>query len=315
MSDGRLPDNYDAVVSCDRLRHGKHNVRVSSPSGNLKRSIEKDGIEKPLITRRPSADSELLHVTDGWQRYQAAVELGWQELPVNIYEDTMAALEAAERNSIVDEWTTFQAASHVSSLYQELPTDDTNEAETIAHISDRTARSEQTVYRYLNALNLPEVLHPLLKKRANITEAEWQALENYRDDVRQYDGISWQVAAEAGQRAADVDDERLIRIMLATLGYTSTNGIELVQELINDPDKSIRMAEFSLFSGVAPEEERLMHVPQFSLTIKEEKKSAVLDYCHANRMHLSDVVEQRVREFAEQVEDDADSNKSLEQFN
>jgi len=315
MSDGRLPDNYDAVVPSERLRHGEHNVRVSAPSETLKRSIEKDGIEKPLITRRPSADSELLHVTDGWQRYQAAVELGWQELPVKIYNNTMAALEAAERNSIVDEWTTFHAASHVSSLYQELPVDEMGEADTIAHIADRTARSQQTVRRYLNAFSLPEALHPLLKKRGNITDAEWQAVENYRDDVRQYDGFSWQVAAEAGQRADQVSDERLIRVMLATLGHTSNDGIELVRELIDNPDCSIRMAEYRLFDGVGPDEERSMHVPQFSLTIDEEKKSAILDYCHQNRIHLSDVVEQRVREFADQVENPTESNQSLENFN
>jgi ParB/RepB/Spo0J family partition protein len=306
------------MVSCERLRHGKHNVRVSSPSGNLKRSIEKDGIEKPLITRRAAGDTDLLHVTDGWQRYQAAVELGWQELPVNVYDDTMAALEAAERNSIVDEWTTFQAASHVASLYQEFTADGMAESETIAEIADRTARAEPTIHRYLNALNLPTVLHPLLKQRGNITEAEWQALENYRDDVRQYDGISWQVAAEAGELASTVDDERLIRVMLATLGYNSSHGIELVRELINNPEKSVQMAEYALFNGVEPDEKRMMRVPQLSLTIGEEKKSAVLDYCHANRIHLSDVVEERVRSFADEVNQDRHGDAadcSIDQYN
>jgi len=301
-SDSRLPDSYDKLVSQEKLVHGKHNVRRASPSEQLKRSIEKDGIKGPL-TVRPVSDAEQYHVTDGWQRYQAAVSLGWRELPVNIYRDTLTALEAAEAESIVREWTTYQAAQHVESLFDELTTDGMSREDAISIVAEKTARSKPTVRRYLNSLELPDDLLPLLKERQNITEAEWQALENYKEKVRQYAGLSWKVAAVAGENADEMTTDRLRRLLLCALDYNADAGKRLVKEAVRDPDASIELLQYRLFDGAGTEHDWI-RIPQARVKLEDEKKQAVMDYCHDQKVHLSDVVERQIREFAEDVEDD-----------
>jgi ParB/RepB/Spo0J family partition protein len=316
ISDSRLPDTYDELAPVERLRHGEHNVRRSTPSENLVRSIERDGIESPLIVRRPSADAAVYHVTDGWQRYQAARELGWRTLPVRIYDDTMEALQAAERNSIVDEWTTFQAARHVQSLYQESDPDVAEEAELLSQIADQTSRSVQTVERYLKAFELPSELHPLLKDRQNITDADYQPLKNHREDVRQYDGLSWQVAKHLGEYRGDVSDDFLIEVALETLDYNSSNAIELVHELLSDntDTETIQMARYKLFNGVSIDDEDRMLIPRFTMRLDPDKREALMDHIQSRKIHLTDAVEERVKEYAEDVESCPDASKTLDSF-
>jgi hypothetical protein len=257
----------------------------------------------------------VLHVTDGWQRYQAARELGWRTLPVNVYTDTMEALQAAERNSIVDEWTTYQAARHVQSLYQESAAD-ADDSALLAKIGDQTSRSTQTVKRYLKAFQLPSVLLPLLKNRGNITDADYQPLKNHRDDVRQYDGLSWQVAEVLGEYRGDVSDDFLIKVALETLDYNSSNAIELVHEVLNDETdtETIQMAEYKLFNGVSVDEEDRMLIPRFTMRLDPEKREALMDHIQTRKVHLTDAVEERVREFADDVESCSGSTKPLDRF-
>jgi ParB/RepB/Spo0J family partition protein len=298
VNESRLPDTYDRLVPCSLLRHGEHNVRAVAPRPELKRSIEKDGMQDSLIVR-PDTDGDQYHVTDGWQRYQAAVELGWEQVPVTVYKDTLAALEAAEANSIVREWTTYQWAKHVESLQTELAPDCSTEraAKTIAK---RTPKSKPTVKRYLYALELPAELRPLLKERQNINDDEWQAAENYRSDVRRFEGLSWQVAAEAGKRADAFGRERLIRVTLATLGYNADAGVRLVKEAAGDPAASVEMLRYRVLDG-ADTQDNWIRIPQTGVRIENDKKEAIMDYCQQRRVHLSDIVERRIRSFADEV--------------
>lgn len=295
---GRLPDSYDQLVAKEQLSHGTHNVRRVKPSHQLTRSIEKDGLTDPLVVR-PSDDGSY-QITDGWQRYQAAISLGWDQLPVNVYHKTLAALEAAEASSIVTEWTTYQTARHVESLYTELATDAaTLDQATMRQVATRTPRTYETVKRYLHALSIPQDLQPLLKQRQNITEQEWQAVENYDPDVRRYDGLSWKVAAKAGQHTDSLAGDRCRRVLLETLGYDVPTGRRLVKEAVENPDSTIDMLTYRFDERGT--RERWLRVPQLGLRIEEGKKEAVMDYCHNRKVHLSDIVEKQVREFADKV--------------
>lgn len=306
--ESRLPGTYDELVPCSRLRHGEHNVRSVAPRPELKRSIEKDGLQDALIVR-PAASGEQYHITDGWQRYQAAVELGWEQLPVVVYDDTLAALEAAEAQSIVREWTTYQWATHIRSLYDEVA-DGVPIQSAAGDIADRTPKSEPTIKRYLYALRLPAEIKPLLKSRANIAETEWQAAANYRSDVRRFEGLLWQVAAEAGKHAETFDRDHLLRMTLATLGYDADTGVTLIQEAAADPDASVKMLKYRILDG-AQTQENWIRIPQTGVRIDNDKKEAIMDYCQRRRVHLSDIVEQHIRDFAEDLSAD---DKQLNEF-
>jgi len=309
-SESRLPDSYDRLAPVEQLHHdSKHNVRRVSPSEQLKRSIEKDGIGDALVAR-PGAEDALL-ITDGWQRYQAAVELGWGDLPVNVYKDTLAALEAAERESIVREWTTYQAARHVESVVEQLTSAGRSTDRAVQKAAQRTARTKPTVRRYLKAFRLPQDLHPLLKDRQNITAAEWQTLENYKENIRQYDGLSWKVAAEAGQYREELEDDRLRRVTLATVEHPAEDGKRLINEAVRDQNASLQMLRYRLFDGAGSEHDWI-RIPQTGVRLNSEKKTAVMDYCSEKRVHLSDLVERLVKEFVNEVDQDEDG---LDQYN
>lgn len=79
-----LPGSYDKLVGIERLQHGEYNPRQVRPQEELIESIKRDGLQQPLVVR-PATDGDRYHVTDGWQRYQAAIRVGWEQLPVKIY--------------------------------------------------------------------------------------------------------------------------------------------------------------------------------------------------------------------------------------
>jgi hypothetical protein len=319
MNDSRLPDSYDELVSTDRLRRGEHNVRNARPSDQLIQSIERSGIATALVTRpTPHDGNDLLYITDGWQRYQAAVELGWSQVPVNVYDDVIEALENAELQSIVDEWTTYQAATHVNQLYQELPTDGGQEDETVSLIADRTARSEQTVRRYLDAFKLPDTLRNLLKNRGNITDSEWKSADNFyreaTDNIRDCNGtpLSWRVAAKAGRRRQDFEDpDRFLRAVTATTDFTADKGYRLIDEMADDHELTVPGAVNRLFDNGSYENERYFKIPRTGMTLEPEKKRAIMEYTDRNRIPTSSVAEKQMREFIDQL---VDPNKTLDEY-
>jgi hypothetical protein len=314
MNDSRLPDSYDKLVATDRLRRGEHNVRNARPSDQLIQSIERSGIATPLVTRPTPHDNDLLYVTDGWQRYQAAVELGWSQLPVNVYTDVLSALENAEVQSIVDEWTTYQAATHVNTLYDELAANAADEQDIVSVISDKTARSEQTVRRYLYAFQLPDTLRHLLKDRGNITDAEWKAADNFygehSDHIRNCKGtpLSWRVAAKAARRQDDfADPDRFLRAVIATVDYTADEGSRLIDEMADDHELTVTGVINRLFDSGCYESEGYFTIPRTGVTLDPEKKDALMRYIARNRTPTSTVAEKQMREFAEELSDPQES--------
>ena len=132
----------------------------------LRRLIARTGLQRPLIVR-PDGDSERYQVTGGWQRYQAATDLGWEQSPVRLYEGTIPVLKATEGASIVREWSTLQWIKYCQSVVRKLRATDSaadrleTHGQVASAVADRTVRCGQTVRRYLAALSLPDVVHPL----------------------------------------------------------------------------------------------------------------------------------------------------------
>lgn len=295
VDEERLPDSFDILVEPDELERGEYNVRNASPDLELRESIAEDGILQALIVR-DDPDKERLQVTDGWQRYQAATSLGFPLLPIKLYEDTEKALNDAEARSIVDNWTSFDMAQHAQFCKEQLDTDGLSQNEIIEQTTEKTKRSKPTVKRYLNALRLPEVLHPLLKNRESVKPTEWMALQNLRADIKQYGGLSWQVAAEAGANIeAFEDEEKLIRVMLETVRMNTTNGIAFVEELVDSPDRSIRMAKESVFGGPSAEEKARLELPRVYIDMKPEEKKQLMNYLASTKTSLPSVIRTQLR--------------------
>lgn len=302
VDSNRLPDDYDKMVSLDRLKHGEHNVRRVPPSPDLVKSIERHGIQQALIVR-PDPEDNQFHVTDGWQRYQAAMQVGFNELPVNIYDDVIEALNQAELYSTVDEWNTYHHASHCQSLAEEL--EGAVDGNLVDEVTKRVNRSPRQVKRYLKALSLPEEIYPLLKESDNTKDAEWLPLKNYarnkESNIKQRN-LQWDAAAKLGEFSDELGDEELIRLAAYASGLDDTEtAIEFIEEAVENPDLTLSEVYHGLMHG--GEHEDYLQVPTVAIKMEKENRRAIMDFCDKQRVSIADIAEHQMREFAEKVKE------------
>lgn len=294
--ESKLPDHYDDLVAVAKLTHGKYNPRRVSPSTDLRESIKRDGIERSLIVRRDDKDS-LYHITDGWQRYQAATDSGWEQLPVVVYDSALDALSATETASIVREWSTYDWARYCQSIATEVETDQSDH-QIACQVAEHTTKSAYTVRRYLNALSLPSVVHPLLYDGPEGTETDWKALQNHNPDIRQYKGLPWVVAGKLGQltRTNEIPTNRIIATAANAVVYDQSDALSFVEFAIENPEIPIqtvhkRIQQMHRYGAH-------LQLPRVTMDIDSEKKEAIMDYCRTERQPLSSVVEDQIRQLA-----------------
>jgi ParB/RepB/Spo0J family partition protein len=300
INESELPSEYDELVSVEKLIHGQHNPRRVRPKDELQRSIKTSGINRALIVR-PDDEDEVYHITDGWQRYQAATECGWEVLPVKIYETPLEALEATETESIVREWSTYEWAVYCESVAAELDVDSTHEL--VEKVADRTVKSARTVRRYLDVLSLPREVHLLLNDGPAGTEQEWMALKNHDPDVRRYDGLPWTVAARLARRQTELDRDRIVGIAVTAVTFDHSDEAEEFIELAADEqDRPLETVQKQVVFGQTYR--RYLRVPQVVVPMREDKKEAVMDYCRLRRKPLSDVVKDTIEQIAEEKVDE-----------
>lgn len=293
-----LPDGYDCLVPIEQLVHGEHNPRKVQPSPTLRRSVERRGLNQSLIVR-PDPDRDVYHITDGWQRYQAATDCGWEELPVRIYETPLAALEATELDSIVREWTTYQWAQYYQSLAAEVVAESRQQlVETIAARTDG-ARSTVTIRKYLDALSLPVEIQPLLRGDNAGSEQAWAALQNHNPDVRQYSGLSWEVAARLARQQDSVCKQRVIAIAATAVEFEMAVAEEFVAEAAARPGIPLATIRQEVLYG--QQHDRYLEVPRVAVRLDHDEKQAIMEHCHQTRQSLSEIVTERIEALAQDV--------------
>lgn len=297
---GKLPDAYDELIAVERLVHGKHNPRRVTPKAELRDSIAKDGLQQPLIVWF-DADADCYQITDGWQRYQAATDLGWERLPVSVAASPLAALTETETASIVREWGTYEWAQYCRSIGAELEVQ--SDPQRAAAVAARTTRCPQTVRKYLDALSLPDVAHPLLVGGPDGDEQVWAALKNHNDDVRQYNGLPWPVGARLGKRA-DADGlarQRTIAIAANAVEYDCEDALRFVELAVDAPTLPVETVHMRLRQEATAAEP--LTVPRVLVSMSEAEQQAIMEYCAETRQSLSEVVETQLQTFAaEQLE-------------
>ena len=297
-----LPDTYDELLPVGQLIHGEHNPRRVRPSETLKQSIAGFGINKPLIVRPDPYEDDVFHITDGWQRYQAAVSCGWEQLPVRIYEDTLDALEATEMESIVREWSTYEWAQYCRSLADEIETDTESKAERARQVAARTSREADTVRRYIDVLSLPDEVHVLLSDGPEGTEQQWSALKNFNADVRQYGDLQWQVADRLARNQSGLSEQRVIEIAATAVEFqTAEQGIEFVDLAVTNPEMRVDVLHRKVLFG--KDYEQYLVIPRVSVKLSTAEKRAIMDHCHEQRKPLSEIISENITSLADELTD------------
>ena len=293
---GLLPPVFDKLVPIEELTHGINNPRQINPSDALRRSVANQGLSHPLIVHQPSGDQ--YHITDGWQRYQAAVDAGWEQLPVHLYETAIAALEATERESLGKAYSTYNWARFCRSVARELEADSTRALarQVAAHIDN--APSAQTVTRYLRVLALPNEIHPLLIDGPTGTDSDWQALRTHNPDIRRYDGLSWVVAHELAKHRTDISEQRLLGIAANAVVFDDRSMAKefvrrAVEETEHHPETVLRQIQ------LADQPDGTVTLPQLVVSLSPAEKEALLTYLHQTRTPLPEFLRKQVHDLAE----------------
>jgi len=299
----QLPTNFDELVPVGKLVHGTHNPRRVQPKDSLRKSINQNGLDRPLIVR-PDGDRDVYHITDGWQRYQAATDCGWEHLPVEVYETTLDALRATETASIVREWSMYEWAKYCQSLADQF--DANSRHALIEQVATQTIHSPQTVRRYLDVMSLPAEIHPLLKNGPEGGTQEWAMLRNYNDDVRQFSGLWWTVAAQLAQGQSAVTRSRIVAIAAQAVEFElADDAMEFVELALENPQIDLDTLRRQVLLG--SHHSQYLLVPRVPVRLQTDKKQAVLDYCHQHRISLSEVVTKRIESLADDITDDCAS--------
>ncbi len=299
MNKDLLPDTYDQLVRIDKLVHGEHNPRRVQPSSSLRRSVNEQGIDRPLIVR-PDDEKGLYHITDGWQRYQAATECGWEQLPVKIFDSSLDALKATESASIVREWSTYEWANYCWSLAKEIDTGSMSKQELVEQVAKRTVKSSNTVRRYLDVLSLPNEIHPLLNEGPEGSQQQWKALQNHNENIRYYGNLWWTVAARLGRNQSQLSQSRVLRIAAKAVEFEDQyDARKFVDQAIEDCETPVETIQKKVLFGA--QYNRYLEVPRMAIQLDRTEKRAIMDYCHENNQSLSEVIEKEIKSIANDV--------------
>lgn len=310
MNDTKLPDSYDQLINIKKLEWGEHNPRRVSPSDELLRDIDRKGIRQPLVVR-PKDGTGQYHITDGWQRYQAASELGWEKLPVNVYENLENALIEAESQSIGREWGTYEWAQHCESVATTL--DIYKEQDVITEVTDRVSKTRSTVQKYLQAMRLPgEVIRTVVDDAGRGDESDWAALKHYNDDAKKYDGITWKMAAELGKRYATLDENEMIEIAAHAVHYKSNKGVDFINLAVNERDRPI--SEIHKMLALGKDHTDYLTIQQTAIRLEEDKQQSLINYCANRRRNITEIVEEMITEFADVIYEEEENPPSVREF-
>ena len=308
-----LPDEDHTLVHISKLVRGQHNPRNETPKQELKQSVAGSGISDPLIVR-PDPSDDVYHITDGWQRYQAAVDNGWEMLPVQIYETTMEALDKTKLASIGRrEWDRYAWAKFSQSMANEIRTEGDSKMDVVNSVADELDLRANTVRRYLNVLQLPQVIHPLLTIGPDGTSKQWAQLKAYNEDVRQYSGLRLRVADRLATVQSSIgSDERVIAIAASAVEFPDPeDAIEFINLAAEDDDQRLDMIRREVLVG--NDHSQYLTAPRVAVKLPAEKKQAVMEHCHQQRRPLSDIVSETIKSLADELcetEDTTDEDVS-----
>ena len=265
------------VIGLETQQHSRWHVRVKAKRGM-------------------SGHGELVR-----ELYQAATGLGWEALSVVVYDSSLAALSATETASIVHEWSTYEWAQYCQSLAVELRQASDSRRQVAARVAARTSRSTQTVQRYLNGLSLPTVVHPLLCDGPAGDEQAWQALQNYNGSVRQYNGLSWTVAARLGRRGREegVTVDRTIGAAAHAVEYETSAALTFVDRAMTEPAVPFRTVHRQMQQTNRYGES--LQVPSVTVALETAEREAIMAYCAEQRQPLSALIESQIRALATEL--------------
>jgi hypothetical protein len=173
----------------------------------------------------------------------------------------------------------------------------------IQRVAEKADRDEQTVRRYLNVLELPDVLHPLLNIGPEADSKQWEYLQSFNQDVRQYSGLTLDTADVLAEHQSSVTTERLIGIASYAVEFDNLDDTtEFIQKAIEDDDSRLDMIQREIYAG--SDHDQYLIVPRVMVELPMDQRRELMDYCHQHKQQLSDIVADNIKSLANEITDD-----------
>ena len=290
----KLPPHYDQILPVEQLIHGDRNPRRVEPTEALIESVADDGLAHPLIVR-PDSEEDLYHITDGWQRYQAATQVGWEALPVETYESATAALVNTESEELGREWSRYDWARYCRSLAEELDPDTDSTYGVAKAVSEHITRSTRAIQQYLEVLSLPQEIHPLLTEGPSGSDQQWAALQNHNPDVRQYSDLQWRVAQQIARGSTESISRQIGIAAFAVTFRDVESALNFVEQAFASPKMQLPEVRRQVEFGA--DHPQYLELPR-AVRLTDSEKQAVMAYCRRTHQSLSEVIEQSIKEIA-----------------
>lgn len=271
------------------------NPRDEPPTDSLIDSLRKVGIKHP-ITVRP-ADNGGFYVTNGWERVQAALKVGFDSIPCEIYPDELSAMKAGRADSIVREWPKYTYMVHVNNYYtvcrEKYGMDHEGAVEKTVSDNDIT---HSTVERYIRVWSLPDSVKALLKPPEKRLPTEWIILSKYNRNIRRHSSpLHVSVADYIVRYGSGLPEERLLDIATNVIGKEVHEAKKIVREACRE--HNLKRSIGDVIDGAKTRHTGFVvfHLPGVILSIEEKKY--ILEYITRRRIKLNDFLRNLLKEF------------------
>lgn len=309
------PSSYDELIHIDKLKRDHLNVRNEDPSPQLINNIREMGFVNALITREdPENEGEYL-ITDGWQRYQSACEVGFNHIPIDIYKNRNQATKYAGSHSMGKAWDDIadynQDYIRIKKVFMEM--EGLSEQEAIDKRSSERQVTKETVKINYEIAQMPQRVKQLIKEpddRENGFHDEWMVKgclnkkhgslnkENAHFIAKRYlnSDLSETEAFNFGMRATRNSDMSILRKALEKFTYNNLS----VKDSFNKAKDDV----------VTERTKTNFNVGLINLT--EEEKKILSTYIHEHyKSTVSKYFNQLVKEEKENMLDEINKEKYL----
>lgn len=282
-------------IPIDLLDRDPLNPRDEPPTDNLIDSLKKVGFKHPIITR-PTGNGRF-YVTNGWERVQAALIVGFDRVPCEIYPDELSAMKAGRADSIVREWPKHTHMIHINNYYtvcrEKYEMDHKSAVEKTVSDNDIT---HSTVERYIRVWSLPDSVKALLKQPKKRLPTEWIILSKHNRNIRRHSSpLHVSVADYIVKYGSDLPEWNLLDIAANVIGKEASEAKKIVREACREHNRKKSIGD--IIDGTKTRSTGFVVLRLSGVMLSFDEKKYILEYIAKRRIKLNDFLRNLLREF------------------
>jgi len=276
-------------VPIDLLSRDPLNPRDEPPTDELINSVRANGILLPLTAR--SDGNGGFYVGDGWERVQAALKVGIDDLLIEIHPDELSSMRAGHAKSNVRSWTKYEHIVDVNNYYRVCRDKERmHHSEALHKTANDLAKNKATVERYVRIWKLPDGVKILFKTPSKRTRDEWNYLLKFNKNIRRYnETLSTVLADHLMKYIHEVPEERLVDIACNIIGKKKTLSKQIISEATRPYNLNKPIRDIFNMVKTGCDKPTGLNLPS-QVYLPPENKQRILMYMANRRMKINEFI-------------------------